>query len=462
MVHPDFAAGPARVGVLGLARSGRAAARLALRQGREVFASDAGDTPDLRAAAEEIRALGGEAEVGGHTPASLGACDLIVVSPGIPPTAPILGDPALAGVPRVSELEFSYRALAGRVVAITGTNGKSTTTALTSQLLAAAGIDAPAAGNIGSPLGEVALRAEQPGWVVVEASSFQLADVDTFAPTIGAVTNLSPDHLDRYPDVAAYYADKRNLFRNAGPDSRWILNAEDPDVLELVGDAAGERSFVRVASRPETPRERGAWLERNGQLVLRGERGEQQLVPQHELPLLGVHNVANALFAAVAADLVGAPLDAIRTGLRAARPLAHRLETVAVRDGVRWIDDSKATNVASARVAILSLPGPGIVLLGGVHKNEPYTALIPALREHARVVLAYGAAADRIEADLAGRVKVERSAGGFEDVLARAEELARPGDAILLAPACSSYDMFRDYEERGERFARYARGEGPA
>jgi UDP-N-acetylmuramoylalanine--D-glutamate ligase len=461
MAHPDLAAGPRSVGVLGLARSGRVAALLALRQGRRVFASDGGDTPELRAAAAEIRRLGGEAELGGHTAARLADCDLLVVSPGIPPTAPILQDPAVAAVPRVSELEFSYRAIEGRVIAVTGTNGKSTTTALTSHLLGAAGVEAPAVGNNGAALGEVALRPEQPGWVVVEASSFQLADVDTFAPEIGAVTNLSPDHLDRYADVDAYYADKRNLFRNADGDSRWILNAEDPAVLHLAVDAPGERHFVRVSSVPE-PGERGGWLEGSGQLVLRGERGEQQLVPQHELPLLGVHNVANALFAAVAADLVGAPLEAIRAGLRTARPLEHRLETVAVRDGVRWIDDSKATTVASAGVAIRSLPGPGIVLLGGVHTNEPYTSLVPALEEHARVVLAFGAAAERIAADLGDRVAVERPAGGFEDVLARAEELARPGDAVLLAPACSSFDMFRDYAERGERFARYARGEAEA
>ncbi|HSM37475.1 MAG TPA: UDP-N-acetylmuramoyl-L-alanine--D-glutamate ligase [Longimicrobiales bacterium] len=456
MAHPSLAADPRSVGVLGLARSGRVAALLALRQGRRVFASDAGETPELRAAAAEIRRLGGDAELGGHTAARLAACDLLVVSPGIPPTASILRDPALADVPRVSELEFSYRSLRGGVVAVTGTNGKSTTTALTSQLLGAAGIDAPAAGNIGAPLGEVALREVQPDWVVVEASSFQLADVDTFSPDIGAVTNLSPDHLDRYEDVAAYYADKRNLFRNASAESRWILNAEDRDVIALAGDAPGDRRFVRVASTPGAD-ERGGWLEQDGQLVLRGERGEKELVPQHELPLLGVHNVANALFAAVAADLVGAPLEAIRDGLRSARPLEHRLETVADRDGIRWINDSKATNVASAEVAIRSLPGPGVVLLGGVHKNEPYSSLAPALREHARVVLAYGAAADRIAADLGDAVEVERVAGDFEDILARAEELARPGDAILLAPACSSYDMFRDYAERGERFARFAR-----
>jgi UDP-N-acetylmuramoylalanine--D-glutamate ligase len=459
MPNPELRPRPARVGVLGLARSGRAAARLALRRGQSVFASDAGDSPELRAAAREIHALGGEVEVGAHSPERLGECDVLVVSPGIPPDAPVFAHPAVSAVPRISELEFSYRALDGRVIAVTGTNGKTTTTSLTSHVLASAGIDAPAAGNIGEPLGEVALRRPQPPWVVVEASSFQLAGIDTFAPAIGALTNLSPDHLDRYADVAEYYGDKARLFLNARPDSRWILNAEDPAVLELAADAAGERHLVRVASRPVSAAERGAWLEPDGQLVLRGERGEQQLVPQHELPLLGVHNVANALFAAVAADLVGASVDAIRAGLRSARPLAHRLETVADRGGVLWINDSKATNVAAAAVAIRSLPRPGILLLGGRHKNEPYSSLAPELEGRVRVVLAYGEAADLIDADLGAHARVERPAGGFEDVLARAERLARPGEAILLAPACSSYDMFRDYEERGARFARYARGE---
>ncbi|MEN8376259.1 MAG: UDP-N-acetylmuramoyl-L-alanine--D-glutamate ligase [Gemmatimonadota bacterium] len=451
---------PARVGVLGLARSGRAAARLALSQGSDVFASDAGEGPDLLAAAEEVRALGGAAETGGHTPERLGACDLLVVSPGIPPEAEILRDTAVAAVPRVSELEFSYRALTARTVAVTGTNGKSTTTALTSHLLAAADIDAPAAGNIGAPLSDVALRRPQPEWVVVEASSFQLADIETFAPAIGAVTNLSPDHLDRYPDVGAYYADKAKLFRNAGPESRWVLNGEDPDVLEIAGSAPGDRHYVRVASPPASGQERGAYLQPDGQLVLRGERGEQFLVPQHELPLLGVHNVANALFAAVIADLIGAPLDAIRAGLRSARPLPHRLEVVCERDGVLWIDDSKATNVGAAVVAVRSLPRPAVLLLGGRHKQEPYDRLIPELADRVRVVLAYGEAAERIVDDLDGHVCLERPEGGFEDVLARADELARAGEAVLLAPACSSYDMFRDYAQRGERFARFARAGG--
>ncbi|MGH7505376.1 MAG: Mur ligase family protein, partial [Longimicrobiales bacterium] len=234
------------VGVLGLARSGLAAAKLALARGERVFASDAGDSVD--AAADAIRAAGGEVETGGHSVAKLALCDLLVVSPCIPPTADVLRDDRLRSVPRISELEYAFQALDAPVVAVTGTNGKSTTTALAAHLLRAAGFDAPAAGNIGVALSEVALRPNKPDWVVVEASSFQLADVETFAPRIGVVTNLSPDHLDRYASVEAYYADKANLFRNATTASTWVLNGEDAEVRALADGAAGEHREFRVAS----------------------------------------------------------------------------------------------------------------------------------------------------------------------------------------------------------------------
>ena len=225
------------VGVLGLARSGRAAAELALSAGARVFGSDGGDSAAVWEAAEAIRRAGGEAEVGRHSVERLAECDVLVVSPGIPPTAPVLVDPRLAGVPQVSELEFAFQHLRSPVIAVTGTNGKTTTAALTAHLLEAAGLDAPAAGNIGLALSEVARREQAPDWVVVEASSFQLAGIRTFAPRIGVVTNLSPDHLDRYPSLEAYYADKARLFENATPESRWVLNGDQAEVLALAGEA---------------------------------------------------------------------------------------------------------------------------------------------------------------------------------------------------------------------------------
>ena len=442
------------VGVLGLARSGRAAALLALAAGDRVFASDASDSPATLAAAEAVRQDGGErarAETGGHTVERLAECDVLVVSPGIPPDAPVLSDARLAAVPRISELEFAYHHLRSPVIGITGTNGKSTVTALTAHLLDTAGFNAPAAGNIGLALSEVALRHTPPDWAVVECSSFQLADIDTFAPRIGLVTNLAPDHLDRYASVEDYYADKARLFENATARSCWVLNGEDDEVRRLAGDAPGARYFFRTSGQPPAG-ELGAFADA-GTLVLRLAAGEDDLalVRADELRILGEHNVANALAAALAAALAGAPAEPLRQGLRSFGGLEHRLEAVGERAGVLWINDSKATNVASTLVALRAVTRPTVLLLGGRHKGEPYTHLLPAMT-HVRAVVAYGEAAPLVDADLSQHVPVMRVQGGFDEVVARAAALARPGDAVLLSPACSSYDMFEDYEERGRRF----------
>jgi UDP-N-acetylmuramoylalanine--D-glutamate ligase len=445
-----------RIAVLGLARSGRAAAQLALRKGAQVYASDAADTPALRAAAAEVRAAGGDAEVGGHDVARLTSSDLIVLSPGIPPTATVLTDHRVAAVPRISELEFAYRELRSPVIAITGTNGKSTTTALTAHLLTTAGFIAPAAGNIGLPLSEVAMRMDAPDWVIVEASSFQLADVDRFAPRIGVVTNLSPDHLDRYPSVEAYYGDKARLFANARADSIWVLNAEDEAVVALPGEADGARLVFRVNTPLETA-EQGGWVTAAGDLMVRMHGTETRLLHTSELRLLGQHNQANALAAAVTALSAGADATAVGAGLRSFAGLEHRLEFVAERDGVLWINDSKATNVGAALVALRSMTRPTVLLLGGRHKGESYAPLVGELRRNVRAVVAFGEASPLIERELTREVPVIPVAGSFEDVVCRAAELAQPGEAVLLAPACSSFDMFRDYEERGRRFKELAR-----
>ncbi len=442
---------PATVGILGLARSGRAAAKLALASGLSVYASDAGDTPELGDAAAEIRRLGGEAETGGHSMDSLAACDLLVVSPGIPSTAPVLTAPELRDVPWTSELEFAFRHLRAPVVAVTGTNGKSTVTAWIAHLLQAAGLDAPAAGNIGLPLSEVALRDHRPDWVVVEASSYQLGRIETFEARVGVLTNLAPDHLDRYPDVASYYADKAHLFDNAGPESTWVLNGEDPEVLALPGGAPGRRLLFRVESEPFRD-EDGAWLGGDGRLMLRVAGKEQTLVREDELRLLGGHNRANALAAALAAHAVTGDVIALRDGLRSFPPLRHRLEPVGEVDGVLWVNDSKATNVASAKVAIEAMDRPTVVLLGGRAKGESYAPLREPLSRRARGVVAFGEAADRIIADLGGGVDVHRADGPFRAVVGLASRLAERGDAVLLSPACASFDMFRDYEDRGLQF----------
>ena len=446
-----------RIAVLGLARSGRAAALLALARGLDVYASDAADTPEARQAAAAIRAAGGRADTGGHDAAAIGECDLLVVSPGIPPTAPVLLDERVARLRAISELEFAARWLRSRLVAVTGTNGKTTVTALTAHLLDQAGTHAVAAGNIGLPLSEIARSDEQPAVVVVEASSFQLAGVDRFDPEIGILTNLSPDHLDRYPSVDAYYADKRNLFRNAHPESRWILNGDDAGVLELTGDSRGLRWLFSLEG-PLPEGQRGAWRA-DDELWARLEPATEpvRLVRIGELSLLGPHNQANALAASLAALLIGATPVLVREGLRTFAPLEHRMEPVIDVGGILWVNDSKATNLESTRVALRSLDRPVVLLLGGRHKGEPYTGLLPDARGRVRVVVAYGEAAPTIEADLAGHLPVVRVDGDLERVLDAAAGEARPGDVVLLSPACSSYDMFRDFEDRGRRFRELAR-----
>jgi UDP-N-acetylmuramoylalanine--D-glutamate ligase len=288
-------------------------------------------------------------------------------------------------------------------------------------------------------------------------SSFQLASIDKFAPRIGVVTNLSPDHLDRYADVEAYYADKARLFRNATSSSVWVLNAEDAEVLALPGTAPGERRYFR-ANGELASGERGAFVSRNGELILRTDGGDRSLMHTSELKLLGVHNQSNALAAAVAAFEAGAEERSLSAGLRSFAGLEHRLEPVLERGGVLWINDSKATNVASTLVALRSMTRPTVLLLGGRHKGEPYTTLLPELRRHVRQVIAYGESAPMISHDLGEHLPVERVDGSFEEVVARAAELAAFGDAVLLSPACASFDMFRDYEERGRRFKDLAAG----
>ena len=404
--------------------------------------------PPGSAAVELLRALPGvEVELGRHDLAKIGAAQGVVVSPGVPPDAAPLSVARASGVPVLSELDLGWRALPRmRAIAVTGTNGKTTTTALVAHLLRTAGLDALAAGNIGVPLADVALAEQRPQWLAVEVSSFQLHDSPDFAPEIGVLTNLAPDHLDRYPDVASYYADKRLLYRNATDANVWVVNGDDPASLDLVRGIRGRLVRFSVAGPAD------AWYDGGARSLM---LGGSALLPRDALELLGRHNVANALAGALAVHEAGIAPGAIAEGLRTFRALHHRLETVAETGGVRWINDSKATNVSSTVVAIEAMDRPFVLLLGGRHKGEPYTRLGPLLKEKCRLVIAYGEAGPRIEADLTGAVPLERGED-FADVMRRARQAARPGDAVLLSPACSSFDMFQNYEERGAVFERLA------
>ena len=434
--------------VIGLGKSGVAATRLLARDGVRVYASDASPTPYAGEAAAALRTLPGvEVELGRHDLDRIRQAVAVVVSPGVPPDAPPLAAARAAGVVIVSEVDLGWRALRAtgtQCIAITGTNGKTTTTALIAHLLQAAGVPATAGGNIGRPLADLALSAERPRWVAVEMSSFQLHDSPAFAPEVGVLTNLAPDHLDRYPSVEAYYADKKLLFRNATADSVWILNGDDAAALALALGVAGQVRRFSIAQRAD------AWYDADARML---RLGAEPLLARDDLHLLGAHNVANALAAALAVTPAGVPREAIGAALRSFRPLPHRLEPVRDVGGVLWINDSKATNIAATTVAVIAMERPYVLLLGGRHKGEPYTGLAPLLAERCRLVIAYGEAGPLVEQDLAGKVPLERGTT-FEDVVHRARSAAQRGDAVLLSPACSSYDMFKNYEERGATFRR--------
>lgn len=445
----------ARVAVLGLGRSGTAAARLVHATEGRVYASDVAAGEEQERAAAELREEGIEAEAGNHDLERIRASDLVVVSPGIDPASEVRRDVREAGVKVIAEVELGYRFLASRIVAITGTNGKTTTTALCGHLLETGGLDAVTAGNIGEPLSSVALLEDQPAWVVVELSSFQLADVVQFHPSIGLLLNLAPDHLDRYRDVDRYYSDKKRLFATATEDSRWVLNQEDPDVLALAAGVTGEHVHFSVGERPE----RGAWLDSDGTLRLDLPDRSEAWATVEDLRLVGRHNVANALAAGLAAALAGCDGEAIGRGLSTFDALPHRLQPV-LRDDrdVLWVNDSKATNVSATRVAIQAFDEPVVLVLGGRGKGEDFERLVPAVKDRVRALVAFGEAAPQIVAALGDEVPETRTETGMTGVASCAASLARRGDVVLFSPACSSYDMFPNYEVRGNAFVRAVQG----
>ncbi|MEZ0334969.1 MAG: UDP-N-acetylmuramoyl-L-alanine--D-glutamate ligase [Gemmatimonadales bacterium] len=432
------------VAVVGLGKSGVAATLLLRDYGVPVYAYDTGEGEAYDRWAEILGHAGAQVQLGGHDLDSIGRAAGVVVAPGVPPDVPALEAARRAGLEIYAETDLGFLALgATRCIGITGTNGKTTTTSLTAHLLVAGGVRAETAGNIGRPLSDVARMPDPPDWLALELSSFQLHDTPHLKPAIGALLNLAPNHLDRYHSLEEYYGDKALLFRNADAESVWISNADDPAVQEMVRAVKGTHLRFSLASRAD------GWYDRTGgQLML----GDEPILPRADLPILGDHNVANALAASLMAVRAGCPRNAVAGGLRTFRAIPHRVEPVREVDGVLWINDSKSTNVTSTEVAIAAIDRPFVLLLGGRHKGEPYTRLADSLARRCRAVVAYGESGPIVVQDLGSRLSVVSTGSDFAEVIATARRLARPGDAVLLSPACSSYDMFKNYEERGLRF----------
>ncbi len=437
-----------RVLVVGLGKSGIASALFLSRRGARVTVSDARSQEQLRSELPRLLDAGISIETGGHGERTFRMQDMIVVSPGVPATQPHLQEARALGVPIVGEVELASWFLKGKIIAITGSNGKTTTTSLCGELLAKAGFKVQVGGNIGTPVTELIDTSTDDGWNVLEISSFQLETIESFRAHIGAVLNITPDHLDRHGSMENYIAAKARLFENATAEDFAVLNADNAPSAELALTTKAQPWMF--STKLEVPL--GAFV-RNGSIVFR-EPGskDEQVMPVSEISLKGSHNVENVLASVLVAKAAKCSTEAIRAAVREFKAVEHRLEFVSEHNGVQYFNDSKATNVDATIKALESFPSGIHLILGGKDKDSDYRVLVPLLKERARRVYTIGAAAEKIESHLHGSgVDVQRS-----ETLDRAVQSiatsAAPGDIALLAPACASFDQFQSYEHRGRTF----------
>ncbi len=438
-----------KVLVVGLGRSGQAAARVCAQHGARVTVTDRRG-PEALASARAHLPPGTVEELGGHREATFLAADLVVLSPGVP-ELPEIAAARRAGVRITGELEVGSWFNQGTIVAITGTNGKSTTTTLCGAILKASGSPTFVGGNLGEPLCEaVGTRAAAPGGMsVVEVSSFQLETTDTFHPRVAVLLNVTPDHLDRYPSFEAYAATKARIFARQGPSDFAVVNVDDAQVVRCAEGIAAQVITLSTAR----PLERGGWVE-GDTLCVRLPGCDRERYPLHSPSLVGRHNHENALAALLAARLVGATPSEARRALLEFRALAHRMELVADSAGVVFYDDSKGTNVGAVTAALSGFPRPVVLIAGGKDKGGDYAPLAEVFGRVGRAVVLIGEAADAIAAAFGKFVAPEQivRAVSLEEAVRKAMALAQSGDAVVLSPACSSFDMFRDYAHRAEIF----------
>lgn len=444
-----------KVLVLGAGRSGVACARFLAERGAVVALND---LKPLIEWSEEARSLksAGVGFVPGDVPMwLLDQVELVVISPGVPTKIIPARYADRAGAEVIGEVELAYRFLRGRMVAITGTNGKTTTTTLIGELLKDAGLKVEVGGNIGRPLVSMVESSSDDGWTVAELSSFQLETIVDFHPAVALVLNVTPNHMDRYEGLTDYAAAKHRIFRNQQPNDVAILNADDEIVASW---ARGLRAHTVLFSvRREL--DEGLYLREGRELVSRTQDGERVLLTRDEIALRGLHNVENVLAALAAGLACGASPESMRETIRRFRAVEHRLEHVAEIGGVRFYNDSKATSVDATLKALEAFreePGKVVLILGGRGKQAPYAPLAPLIKERARKLILIGEDAETIEREL-GDVAESEHAADMMDAVRRAYLAAERGDTILLAPACASFDMFRSFEHRGEVFKQAVR-----
>ena len=436
--------------VVGLGTTGEAVCRFLLARGARLRLSEKKPESELGPRLVRWRERGVAVEAGGHRLASFLEADLIVPSPGVPPLPEIEAARA-KGIPVWSEVELAGRFLKGRTVGITGSNGKSTTATLAYRLLKDAGLKAFLAGNIGTPLISFVDRSRDDHIYVTEISSFQLEFTETFRVGAAVFLNISQNHLDWHKTFDSYYAAKKKLFARLGPDGRAILNREDPLVWRL--REAGPFTWLAFSRRRRVAR--GAFL-RDGWLVVRESGEERRLLRAADVHLPGAHNLDNVMAAVLVGHLFGAAPARMRKTVRSFRGLEHRLEDVLTVRGVRFVNDSKATTVDATLKAIASFDRPLVLILGGRDKGGDFAPLRRAVKGRVRRVILVGEAKEKIAAALGGVVPAEHAAT-YPDVVRRAAAAAESGDVVLLAPAATSWDMFRNFEERGRLFKREVR-----
>jgi UDP-N-acetylmuramoylalanine--D-glutamate ligase len=435
-----------RVLVVGLGRSGVASALFLKSRGAQVTVSDSKPEEQLRNEIPVLLDHGIAVETGRHGDRTFRNQDLIVVSPGVPVDAPPLVQARAMGEPVIGEIELAAEFISGPVVAITGSNGKTTTTTLVGEILSESGKKTLVGGNIGTPAISLVESACSETAVVLEVSSFQLETIRGFRPKVAVILNITPDHLDRHRTFQAYVDAKARIFENQQVDDFAVLNADDPTCVDLAGRTRAK--IIWFSRKREV--EQGAFV-RKGEIVFRDSRGEQTIVPVSEVPLKGVHNVENVLAAICAGALMGCSPESIRSAVREFKAVEHRLELVANVNGVDYYNDSKATNVDATIKALESFPANIHLILGGKDKGSDYTVLNRLLRERVKAVYTIGAAAEKIQSQIVGAAKIVRAVT-MEKAVKEASSAARRGEIVLLAPACASFDQFQNYEHRGRVF----------
>ncbi len=441
------------VTVVGLGRSGLAAAKLLHKIGAKVRATDAKPMDSFSNEIEGLRLLGIELETGRNTPQFFDGSQLIVLSPGIPGNIPAIAESIARGVPVISEIELGWQCLQSqKVVGITGTNGKTTTTTLVGEIIKAAGMNLFVGGNIGTPLCEKVLDLEEDTFVILEISSFQLEEIDRFRTDISVLLNLTPDHLDRYKDMDEYIRAKARIFDNQTPSDFSVLNADYDLVLSLARHGAAEQIYF---SRQKRLNHSGVYLEK-GKIVSNIYGQRLSICKQDDVRIPGPYNLENALAAIAVALLLKIPAEAIVKTLQGFKGVEHRMELTEVINGIRFINDSKATNVDSVLCALNSFPSPIVLIAGGKDKGCNYGRLTSLLKEKVRAMVLLGEAAERIEKE-SGFKPVYRTSS-LEEAVLTAYQTASAGDTVLFSPACSSFDMFKNYEERGRIFKEIVRG----